>query len=68
MVERGNDQGLPQVAGPYVDATKHNKTFYISGLTVYGTKDQSFDMSGQRSDILGQESAILEYERRSKID
>ncbi|TOH88836.1 enamine deaminase RidA, partial [Vibrio parahaemolyticus] len=40
MVERVIYESLPQIAGPYVHATKHNKTLYISGLTAYGTDAQ----------------------------
>ncbi|WP_059122353.1 RidA family protein [Vibrio sp. MEBiC08052] len=68
MVERINYEGLPQIAGPYVHATKHNKTLYISGLTAYGTNAQSSDLVAQSTEILGQIVAILEFEQRSKSD
>lgn len=68
MVERINYEGLPQIAGPYVHATKHHKTLYISGLTAYGTVAQSSDLVEQSTEILGQLAAILECEQRSKSD
>jgi len=68
MVERVNYEGLPQIAGPYVHATKHNQTLYISGLTAYGTDAQSEDLITQSSEILGQISQILNHEKRNKSD
>ncbi|CAM3129546.1 MULTISPECIES: RidA family protein [Vibrio] len=68
MVERINYEGLPQIAGPYVHATKHNKTLYISGLTAYGTVAQSSDLVAQSTEILGQIATILECEQRAKSD
>ena len=68
MVERINYEGLPQIAGPYVHAAKHNKTLYLSGLTAYGTNAQSSDLIEQSAEILLQISQILEYEERSKSD
>ena len=68
MVERVNYEGLPQIAGPYVHATKHNKMLFISGLTAYGTDSQSLDMLAQSKAILGQISEILRLEQRSKSD
>ncbi|QIR07673.1 RidA family protein [Salinivibrio costicola] len=68
MIERINYEGLPQIAGPYVHAVKHDKTLYISGLTAYGTVAQSSDLVAQSKEILGQIAAILECEQRSKSD
>ncbi|USD33685.1 MULTISPECIES: RidA family protein [Vibrio] len=68
MVERVNYEGLPQIAGPYVQATKHNKMLFISRLTAYGTDSQSLDMLAQSKVILGQISEILRLEQRSKSD
>lgn len=68
MVERVNYEGLPQISGPYVHATKHNKVLYISGLTAYGTEAQSSDLLEQSAEILSQIEAILEYEQGSKSD
>ena len=68
MVERVNYEGLPQISGPYVHATKHNQTLYISGLTAYGTEAQSADLITQSSEILSQISQILNHEKRSKSD
>ena len=68
MVERINYSALPQVAGPYVHATKHDKTLYISGLTALGTSSQSEGLPEQCSQILSQISSILESEQRRKQD
>ncbi len=68
MVERISYEGLPQIAGPYVHATKHAQTLFISGLTAYGTEAQSSDLITQSNEILSQISRILEYENRSKSD
>ncbi len=68
MVERKNYRALPQIAGPYVHATKHNKTLYISGLTAYGTDAQSAGLVAQTAEILSQIAIILESEQRSKSD
>lgn len=68
MVKRVNYEGLPQISGPYVHATKHNRTLYISGLTAYGTEAQSSNMNAQSKEVLGQISAILKCEQRSKSD
>lgn len=65
MVERINYQELPQIAGPYVHAAKHNETLYISGLTAYGTDAQCSDMLAQSDVILEQISAILHREHRT---
>lgn len=59
---------LPQIAGPYVHATKHDKTLYISGLTAYGTGAQSFGLTAQTKAILEQISEILRVEKRLKSD
>lgn len=68
MVERVNYEGLPQIAGPYVHATKHNKMLFVSGLTAYGTDSQSLDILAQSKEILDQISEILRYEQRQKCD
>lgn len=68
MVERINYEQLPQIVGPYVHATKHNQTLYISGLTAYGTHAQSSDISAQTQEILNQVLTILELEKRSRSD
>lgn len=68
MVERISYEKLPQIAGPYVHATKHNKTLYISGLTAYGTDAQAFGLIEQTKEILGQISEVLRVEKRAKSD
>ncbi|CAK4074928.1 MULTISPECIES: RidA family protein [Vibrio] len=68
MVERMTYDGLPQIAGPYVHAAKHNKTLYVSGLTAYGTGAQVSGLIEQTQEILGQLSEILKVEKRSKSD
>ncbi len=68
MVERINYSALPQIAGPYVHATKHDKTLYVSGLTAFGTPAQSEGLPEQCAQILSQISSILESEQRRKQD
>ena len=40
MIKKCSYDFLPAIAGPYVHATKHNQTLYISGLTAFGTGAQ----------------------------
>lgn len=68
MVERINYPNLPQIAGPYVHATKHNGTLYLSGLTAYGTDAQPLDMAAQAKEVLNQIAQVFEQEKRSKSD
>ncbi|MCG9651029.1 RidA family protein [Vibrio brasiliensis] len=68
MVERMSYPNLPQIAGPYVHATKHNGTLYISGLTAYGTDAQPLDMAAQAKEVLNQIAQVVEQEKRSKRD
>ncbi len=68
VVERITYESLPQIAGPYVHATKHNKTLYISGLTAYGTEAQAFGLAEQAKEILEQISEVLRLEKRLKRD
>jgi len=68
VVERINYEQLPQIVGPYVHATKHNKTLYVSGLTAYGTQAQALDIRAQVKEILAQISAIITLEQRAKSD
>ncbi len=66
MVERITYESLPQIAGPYVHATKHNKTLYISGLTAYGTDAQVLSLTEQTKEILDQISTVLKVEGCAK--
>ena len=68
MVERINYKGLPSIAGPYVHATKHNGTLYVSGLTAYSTDSQTQGTREQTREVLGQISEILKHEKRSISD
>ncbi|GAK86812.1 endoribonuclease L-PSP [Vibrio ponticus] len=68
MVERITYESLPQIAGPYVHATKHSNTLYLSGLTAYGTAAQALDLIEQSKEILEQISEVLRLESRSKSD
>jgi enamine deaminase RidA (YjgF/YER057c/UK114 family) len=68
LVERINYPNLPQIAGPYVHATKHNGTLYLSGLTAYGTDAQPLDMAAQAKEVLNQIAQVFEQEKRSKSD
>ncbi len=62
VVERVTYESLPQIAGPYVHATKHNKTLYISGLTAYGTDAQVLSLTEQTKEILDQILTVLKEE------
>jgi len=68
VVERVTYNSLPQIAGPYVHATKHNNTLYISGLTAYGTDAQVLDLTDQAKEVLDQSSEILRLEKRKKSE
>lgn len=68
MVERINYNALPNIAGPYVHATKHDRILYVSGLTAFGTPAQSEGLPEQCAQILSQISSILEFEQRRKQD
>ena len=68
VVERITYESLPQIAGPYVHATKYDKTLYISGLTAYGTEAQTFGLTEQTKEILEQISEVLRLEKRLKSD
>ncbi|AJQ96872.1 RidA family protein [Gynuella sunshinyii] len=68
MTERINYECLPVITGPYVHATKYNKTLFVSGLTAYGTDAQNLDLIRQCEEILSQLNRILEQEKRSKND
>ncbi|EGU36459.1 hypothetical protein VII00023_04932 [Vibrio ichthyoenteri ATCC 700023] len=68
MVQRINYECLPSAAGPYVHATKHNDTLYVSGLTAFGTPDQKANLIEQSKAVLAQLGAILDQEKRSRSD
>ena len=68
VVERITYERLPQIVGPYVHATKYNKTLYVSGLTAFGTSAQAFGFKEQTKEILEQISEILRVEKRLKSD
>ena len=68
VVERVTYESLPQIAGPYVHATKHNKTLYISGLTAYGTDAQPLNLTEQTKEVLYQITEVLRLENRLKSD
>ena len=68
VVERVTYESLPQIAGPYVHATKHNKTLYISGLTAYGTDAQLLNLTEQTKEVLYQITEVLRLENRLKSD
>lgn len=68
MVKRVNYEHLPQISGPYVHATKHDKTLYVSGLTAFGTSAQTQGFEAQTDIIVKQISEILKVEGRSVSD
>lgn len=63
-----NCRQLPPIAGPYVHATKHDKTLYVSGLTALGTHAQELGIESQAGAILEQISEILLIEHRDISD
>ncbi|QIZ48995.1 RidA family protein [Dickeya zeae] len=68
MVTRMTYAFLPQISGPYVHATKHCDTLYVSGLTALGTDAQSAGLELQTRAVLQQIAAILAAEKRSTAD
>lgn len=66
MVERITYPHLPSISGPYVHATKHNETLYVSGLTALGTAAQSRGVIEQCQCLLEQIEEILAYESLRK--
>ncbi|ENY6167239.1 RidA family protein [Vibrio fluvialis] len=68
MVQRVNYDTLPEAVGPYVHATKHNETLYLSGLTALGTKAQAGGFQEQCAEVLVQIEGVLKQEKRSKGD
>lgn len=68
MVDKVIYPGLPDIAGPYVHATKHDNTLYVSGLTAFGTEQQKGTVKSQCEAILNQINVILESESRGVQD
>lgn len=68
MVQRVNYDTLPEAVGPYVHATKHNETLYLSGLTALATKAQAGGFQEQCAEVLAQIEGVLKQEKRSKGD
>ncbi|EKO3493653.1 RidA family protein [Vibrio fluvialis] len=68
MVQRVNYDTLPEAVGPYVHATKHNETLYLSGLTALGTQAQAGNFQEQCAEVLAQIEGVLKQEKRSKGD
>jgi len=66
MVERINYKNLPTIVGPYVYATKHANTLYISGLTAMGSDAQKEGVCLQTEEILSQIDRILIAEELTK--
>ncbi|MGI9949043.1 RidA family protein [Vibrio hyugaensis] len=64
MVQRISYEFLPQIAGPYVHATRHCETLYVSGLTAMGSPSKSESLIEQTSYL----SKILAEEQREKRD
>lgn len=62
MIKRTIYPGLPDITGPYVHATKHRDTLYVSGLTAFGTPHQSSDFHAQTRCVLEQITRLLEHE------
>ncbi|WP_444997023.1 RidA family protein [Aliikangiella sp. IMCC44359] len=68
MVDKVTYTGLPDIAGPYVHAAKHDNTLYVSGLTAFGTEQQKGTLKSQCEAILNQINIILESELRGIQD
>ena len=68
MVQRISYEFLPQISGPYVHATRHCETLYVSGLTAMGSPSQSESLIEQTKTILAYLSQILTEEQREKRD
>ncbi|NOH71669.1 RidA family protein [Vibrio pectenicida] len=68
MIKKCSYDFLPAIAGPYVHATKHNQTLYISGLTAFGTDAQCGGVTEQAMEILSQISQVLDHEDCSRSD
>ncbi|MHA2877266.1 RidA family protein [Vibrio campbellii] len=68
MVQRISYEFLPQISGPYVHATRHCETLYVSGLTAMGSPSQSESLIEQTKTILSYLSQILAEEQREKRD
>ena len=66
MVERINYKNLPTIVGPYVHATKHANTLYVSGLTAMGSDAQKEGVCLQTEEILSQIDRILIAEELTK--
>lgn len=59
---------MPQVSGPYVHATRHCETLYVSGLTALGSSSQAEGLVDQTKTVLSYLSQILAEEQREKRD
>ncbi|MFZ8767395.1 RidA family protein [Vibrio harveyi] len=68
MVQRISYEFLPQVSGPYVNATRHCETLYVSGLTALGSSSQAEGLVDQTKTVLSYLSQILAEEQREKRD
>ncbi|WP_172580712.1 RidA family protein [Vibrio harveyi] len=68
MVQRISYEFLPQVLGPYVHATRHCETLYVSGLTALGSSSQAEGLVDQTKTVLSYLSQILAEEQREKRD
>ncbi|MET2970999.1 RidA family protein [Vibrio harveyi] len=68
MVQRISYEFLPQVSGPYVHATRHCETLYVSGLTALGSSNQAEGLVDQTKTVLSYLSQILAEEQREKRD
>ena len=68
MVQRISYEILPQISGPYIHATRHCETLYVSGLTAMGSASQSESLIEQTKTILSYLAQILAEEQREKRD
>ena len=66
MVELIYFINLPTIVGPYVHATKHANTLYVSGLTAMGSDAQKEEVCLQTEEILSQIDRILKAEELTK--
>ncbi|WP_273829712.1 RidA family protein [Pseudomonas chlororaphis subsp. aureofaciens] len=62
MITRTNYPALPEPAGPYSVAVRHNNTLYLSGMTAFGTPAQGKDIARQAEAIFEQMQRVTQAE------
>lgn len=62
MLTRMNYASLPQPAGPYSIAVRHNGTLYLSGITAFGTAAQGKGVACQADAVFAQIALVIDAE------